>query len=130
MTKRCLAGEGSDLLSDVVDETLREVFREEGTNIIYGYMKNEYHLKLEEVAAKPEVFSVGLETLLGSGGPVIEKIILTRLYSKLKLEFKEKKAHGFSDYVRELEKLRLSEDEVTCVDAGKRKTLKAKTAIP
>jgi len=91
-----------DLLLSVVDETLKQVFREAGTKVIYDYLENSFHLKWEEIAEKPEVFSAGLERLLGSAAPVIEKMILKNLYSKLKLKFEEKEGCGFSDYMKEL----------------------------
>jgi len=56
-----------DLLLSVVDETLKQVFREAGTKVICNYLENNFHLKWEEIAKKPEVFSAGLERLLGSG---------------------------------------------------------------
>jgi hypothetical protein len=95
--------EVDDLLLSVVDETMRQVFKEEGVRVIYGYLENNSHLKREEIAEKPEVFSAGLEMLLGSAAPVIEKLILKNMYSKLELKFREKKGYEFSDYVKELE---------------------------
>jgi len=94
--------EVDNLLLGVVDETMRQVFKEEGAKVIYEYLENNSHLKREEIVEKPEVFSVGLERLLGSGAPVIEKLILKNLYSKLELEFREKEGYKFSDYIREL----------------------------
>ena len=91
-----------DLLLSVVDGTIRQVFREEGSKVIYDYLENSSHLKLEEIADKPEVFSAGLERLLGSGAPVIERLILKNLYRKLGLKFEEKPGYEFSDYIREL----------------------------
>jgi hypothetical protein len=55
-----------EFLLNVVDETLREVFREEGTKVIYDFIKSYSHLEREEIAEKPEVFSTGLKRLLGS----------------------------------------------------------------
>ena len=92
-----------DLLINVVDETLKQIFREEGTRVIYDYLENNSHLKREEIVEKTKVFSAGLEKLLGSGAPVIEKLILKNLYSKLEFDFREKKGYKFSDYVKELE---------------------------
>ena len=91
-----------DLLLKVVEETLKQVFREEGTKAIYDYLENKCRLKREEIAEKPEVFSAGLERLLVSAAPVIEKLILKNLYSTLELEFEEKKGYEFHDYVKEL----------------------------
>jgi len=95
--------EVDNLLLSAVDETMRQVFKEEGAKVIYGYLENNSHLKREEIAEKPKVFSAGLERLLGSAAPVIEKLILKNLYSKLGLKFREKKDYEFSDYIKELE---------------------------
>jgi len=105
VTKRLYAMEKlDDLLLKVVDETLRQVFRETGTKVIYDFLANNHHLKLEEIAEKPEVFSAGLERLMGSAAPVIENLILKNLYSKLGLKFEEKEGYRFSDYIKELRK--------------------------
>jgi len=105
VTKRLYAMERlDDLLLKVVDETLREVFRETGTKVIYGYLENNSHLKREEIAEKPEVFSAGLERLMVTAAPVIENLILKSLYSRLGLKFVEKEGYEFSDYVKELRK--------------------------
>jgi len=98
------SGSLDDLLFSVVDETMKQVFRDVGTKVIYDYLANNSHLKLEEIAEKPEVFSAGLEKLLVSGAPVIEKMILKNLYRRLGLKFREKEGYEFSDYIRELRK--------------------------
>jgi len=92
------------LLLSVVDETMKQVFAEVGTKVIYGFLGNNSHLKREEIAEKPEVFSAGLERLMSSGAPVIENLILKSLYSKLELKFEEKEGYEFSDYIKELRK--------------------------
>jgi hypothetical protein len=105
MTKQlCTTGAVDDLLVEVVDETLREVFREEGAKVIYTFIKNSCHLRREEIAEKPKVFSSGLEELLGSAAQVIERLILDNLYSRLRLEYKEMEGYEFSDYAKELRK--------------------------
>jgi len=91
-----------DLLLIAVDEALKQVFKEGGARVIYGFLENKLHLKSEEIAERPDDFCVGLQRLLGSAAPVIEKLILENLYSKLGLKFKEKAGYGFSDYLREL----------------------------
>ena len=91
-----------DLLLSAVDETLKQVFKEEGAKAIYSFIENKCHLKREEISEKPEDFSAGLERLLGSAAPLIEKMVLKNLCSKLQLEYEEKVGCGFSDYLREL----------------------------
>lgn len=105
VNERLYATETLDyLLLKVVDATMKHVFTEAGTEVIYSCLGNSTNLKREEIAEKPEVFSAGLERLLGSGAPVIEILILKNLYGKLGLKFEAKKGYEFSDYVKELRK--------------------------
>ena len=99
-----ITGRLDDLLLSVADETMRRVFREAGTEAIYNYIENQCHLKREDIAEKPEVFSTGMKKLLGSGAPVIENLILKTLHRRLELKFEEKEGYEFSDYVKELRK--------------------------
>ena len=109
-------GSLSGLLLNVIDETMKQVFTETGTKVIYKYLENNSHLKRKEIAEKTEVFSAGLEKLLGSAAPVIEQLILENLHSKLELEFTKRKGYEFSDYVAELkEKSQLIRS--TCVES-------------
>jgi hypothetical protein len=95
-------GSLDDLLLNVIDETLKHVFKEPGAKVIYDYLRDQCHLKREEIAEKPEVFSAGLERLLESGAVLIEKMILINLSSKLQLKYVEKEGCEFSDYIKEL----------------------------
>jgi len=105
VTKRLYVVETlDDLLPKMVDETINHVFREAGTAVIYDYLENDFHLKREEIAEKPKVFSAGLERLMISAAQIIEKTVLKNLYSRVGLEFVEKKGYEFSDYVDELRK--------------------------
>ena len=102
VTKRLYAMETlDDLLLKVVDETMKQVFKDAGAKVIYSYLGNNSHLKREEIAENPEVFSTGMKKLLGSGAPVIEKLILKNLCHKLGLKFEEKEGYAFSDYIKE-----------------------------
>ena len=95
-------GNVDDLLLNAIDETLRQIFREAGTKVIFDYMENKYHLKREEIAEKPEVFSIGLQKLLISAAQVIEALILKNSYHKAGLKFIDKKGYEFPDYISEL----------------------------
>jgi len=94
-----------DLLLAAVDDSLRQVFREEGVDVIYNFVENKCHLRREEIVEKPEAFSAGLRKLLVSGAPLVEKMILENLYSKLELKFEEREGYEFSDYIGELKKI-------------------------
>jgi hypothetical protein len=91
-----------NLLFDAVDETLRYIFRDEGANFILDYLENKCHLNRRRIAEELEDFSAGLDRLLTSARPVVEKLILKNLYSKLKLRFEEKEGYRLSDYLKEL----------------------------
>ena len=55
VTKRLYAMEMlDDLLLKVVDETMKQVFRETGAKVIYSYLGNNSHLRREEIAEKTE----------------------------------------------------------------------------
>ncbi len=97
------------LFVEAVDESLRQVLGE-ATKSIYKYLEDNLHFKLEDVVEKPEVFMVGLERLLGSAAPAMNKLILQSLYSKLGLEYTEKTSYLFRDYIKEL-----TNDNVTIV---------------
>ena len=92
----------NSFFAETVDETLKQVFKEEGTKVIYDFLENHSSLKLGDVANKPEVFSASLERLMVSAAQVIEQTILKKLYSRLGMKFEEKKGYNFSDYIREL----------------------------
>jgi tRNA1(Val) A37 N6-methylase TrmN6 len=88
--------------AEVVDETLKQIFKDEGAKAIYDFLKKNAQLKLVDAAKNPEVFSSTLKKLMVSAAKVVEQIILKNLYSKLELEFEEKKGYNFPDYIREL----------------------------
>jgi len=105
LTKRLYAMETLDnLLLKVVDKTMKQVFTETGIKVIYDFLENNSRLKREEIAGKPKIFSIGMKELLGSGAPVIEKMILKNLYSNLELKLEDKDGYDFSDHIKELRK--------------------------
>jgi len=91
-----------DLMLNVVDKTLKHIFRESGATLIHDYLENNCHLKREEIAEKPEVFSADLRKLLKSGAVVVERMILKNFYSELHLKYEEKQGYEFQDYIKEL----------------------------
>jgi hypothetical protein len=92
------------LLLEAVDETFTHVFREAGAKAVYKFIENNCHLKREEIAERPDVFSAGLEKLLGSGAPVLQDLILKKLRCKLELKSAERDPSDFADYIKELAK--------------------------
>jgi hypothetical protein len=92
----------NELLLNAVDETLKQVFKEEGTHIIFQYLEGKCHYNCKTIAKKPDEFTAALNKLIGSATPVIEKMILKNLFFKLKLKFEENQGYKFSDYLTEL----------------------------
>jgi hypothetical protein len=88
--------------AETVDDTLKQIFKEDGAKVIYEFLENHSRLRLKEIAEKPEVFSATLERLMVSAAHVIEKMILKNLYRRLGLKFEEKRGYKFPDYIREL----------------------------
>jgi len=95
------------LIVNTVDEELKKIFGETATLVIYGYLENNLSLKRENIPEKIELFSQGLDKFFGSGAYMLEKMILTNLYSSFGFNYQEKKGYTFVDYVTEL-KNRLS----------------------
>ena len=94
--------ERNEVFFEVIDETLKQIFSDDGTKVIYDYLEKHSKLKLKDVANKPEVFSASLERLMVSAAHVIEQRILKNLYSRLGVEFEEKQGYQFADYIMEL----------------------------
>jgi hypothetical protein len=92
----------NSLFAEAVDDTLKQIFKEDGAKVIYEFLENHTRLKLEDVADKPEVLSTTLERLMVSAAHVIEKLILKNLYHRLGLKFEEKEGYQFPDYIKEL----------------------------
>lgn len=87
---------------EVIDETLKQIFSDDGTKVIYDFLEKHSNLKPKDVANKPEVFSASLKKLMVSAAQVIEQNILKNLYSRLGLKFEEKKGYQFADYIMEV----------------------------
>ena len=115
-----------DLLLSVIEETMRQIFKEEGAKVIHDFLKKQSGLQLNDAAEKPEAFSAALESLLGSGAKTIEFLVLKKLYRQLGLKFEEKKAYGFPDYIKELNKMQSLKHKLK---EGKESTLTVKLSI-
>ena len=93
-----------DLLFEAIDDTIRLVFGESASELIYRFMERQVLLKREEVGEKIEVFYAYLEKLLGSeGAQIIQATSLKRLCLKLQREYEEvEKYFSFLDELYEV----------------------------
>ncbi len=79
-----------ELLFEIIDDTIRRVFGESTSVVIYRCMERHSSLKREVVGEKIEAFCTYLEKLLGSeGAQVIQASSLKRLCRKLRREYEE-----------------------------------------
>lgn len=88
--------------ANIVDDSLKQVFKEDGAKVIYDYLEKQAQLKLEDAANKPEVLSDSLKKLMLSAAIIIEHHILKNLYSELGLNFEEKSGYKFADYIKDV----------------------------
>jgi len=93
-----------ELLSDTMDDTMRQVFGETASELIYRLAERHVPLKREEVGEKVEAFYAYLEKLLGSErAQIIQNISLRRLCLKLRREYEEvEKYFWFLDELYEI----------------------------
>lgn len=79
-----------ELLFETVDDTIRLVFGESVSKLIYGAMERLVLVKREKVSEKIEVFYSYLEKLVGlEGARIIQNTSLKRLCLKLRREYEE-----------------------------------------
>lgn len=83
-----------ELLSEAMDDTIREVFGESASELIYRLFERQVLPKREKVGEKIEVVYACLERLVGSeGARVIHATGLRRLCLKLRREYEEVEAY-------------------------------------
>ena len=66
----------ADKVFEIIDHVLKQVFGENGTCLIYGYLEHCHSLKPSDLSEKFDVFAKGLEEFLSSGASFIESKIL------------------------------------------------------
>jgi len=86
-------------LLDAVDETLCLVLSERTKEAIYVHLEKYFDLRREEIPRKPDLFVSCLEKIFGRAAPVLEKMVLRKFYSKLGIEFDERKSSDFRGYL-------------------------------
>jgi hypothetical protein len=95
-------GKLDDLILEIVENVLTEIFGVASTRRMLQTMKKRYHLEVQEIPQEPGIFSHALQNILGKNHTVIEDLILENLCLKLELKLKVKKDYTFSDYIMDL----------------------------
>lgn len=89
---------------DVIDNCLRQVFGEKTSQAILLHFERNKGLKREEIPCRIEEFNSGLAELMERGAPVLERMFIKFLCSKLQLEYESNPELTFTDHVQKLRK--------------------------
>jgi len=87
------------LLTESLDDALTDLFGEETKQIIYTWLKSEYRIAREEMPERLGDFDAALTRMFGRSSRAIRRVIVKRLYSKMRIEFVERTNYGLLDYV-------------------------------
>jgi len=87
------------LFMKAVDESLT-VLPESGREMLFFHLERSFSIKKRDIPKKPENFIDALEQIFGAGAQVLEKLIVQNMYSKLGLEYQERKDYTFTDYLK------------------------------
>jgi hypothetical protein len=98
----------NDILSRVIDRTLRHVFGDINTGVICKYLESR-GCSLSDIPAKPNEFSAELRNILGSGrgqilgaASILEETIVETLSAELKMDPDSLRPARFADNVKKL----------------------------
>jgi hypothetical protein len=96
------------MLSRVIDKTLRHVFGDINTGVIYKYLERR-RCSLSDIPAKPNEFSAELRNILGSGrgqileaASILEETIVETISAELKMDLDSLRPARFADNVKKL----------------------------
>lgn len=97
-----------DMLSRAIDKTLRYVFGDINTAVIYSYLEKR-GCSSNEIPARPSEFSTELRKILGSGrgqilgaASVLEETIVENLSAELKIYLDNPRLAQFADNIKKL----------------------------
>jgi hypothetical protein len=98
----------NDILSRVIDKTLRHVFGDINTGVIYKYLERR-GCSLSDIPAKPNEFSAELRNILGSGrgqilgaASILEETIVETLSAELRIDHDSLRPAQFADNIEKL----------------------------
>jgi hypothetical protein len=98
----------NDILSRVIDKTLRHVFGDINTGVIYKYLERK-GCSPSDIPAKPNEFSAELRNILGSGrgqilgaASILEETIVETLSAELRIDLEYLRPAQFADNIEKL----------------------------
>lgn len=98
------------LLMEAVDESLT-VLPKSGREMLFFHLERSFSLKKHDIPKKPEIFATALEQIFGAGALILEKLIVKNLYSKLGLEYKDRRDLTFADCLKGVINAHLQSDQ-------------------
>ena len=103
MTDILKVSESRSLILEAVDDGLL-VLGESARHALYYQIEKRFGINREEIPNRIDDFHKALENLFGPPCKILEKIIVKELYTKLGLQFKERKSWTLADYFEEIKK--------------------------
>jgi hypothetical protein len=98
----------NEMLSRVIDKTLRHVFGDVNTGVIYKYLERR-GCSLSDIPAKPNEFSAELRNILGTGrgqilgaASILEETIVEALSAELRIDHDRRRPAQFADNIEKL----------------------------
>jgi hypothetical protein len=93
----------SKILLSAVEESLSSLGDSPKQAILF-HLETSFKIEKENIPANLTEFAKALEKIFGPGASYLEKLILSRLYEKLGLEFKNSESANFLESVENVKK--------------------------
>jgi len=86
-----------------IDGVLYGVLGRTGGETVYYYLERYYELRKTEIPERLETFALGIEDVFRSSAPIIEKLIVKKLESRLALTHKGEKPYEFLEFMKKIQ---------------------------
>jgi len=89
------------LLVESMEEALKILLDDSAQHSFFSHLEKNCSLKRDEIGQRLDTFSAELGKVFGVASSRMEKLIVALLYSKLGLEYEEKKEYTLGDYIND-----------------------------
>lgn len=93
-----------ELFLESIEEALEIMLDESAQRSFFSHLEKNCSLRRDEIGRRPDILSAELEKVFGVAASKIERLIVALLYSKLGLEYEEKKEYLLGDYINDARK--------------------------
>jgi len=88
-----------------IEKSITNLLGQQALNSIYGFLKRQHDISMEEIPYHVEPLSDTLEATLGfEGSRMISRVIAKEVYNKMGLKFAEMPELALTDYLNEAKK--------------------------